>query len=342
MSIWYYMDVERQRQGPLSTDELRQSLRLQVFDLDTLVWRDGMLQWRPLRELAEQLNLLPEAQPAEALATAPGPGIGLPAMPPPPPPVALAEPETVAPPLSGRAVFDLGSDPSEAPAALAASPQRGEAHVADSATANPYQASRASLRSRGTALDDQGVVYAGFWKRAAALIVDGFIIGIVGGLGGEALGSLLGDVAGGSDLAVASMILLSTLALNVCYFAFFHSAVNGATPGKLLIGIKVVRGNGEAIGFWHAVARYFATIPSSIILGIGYLMAAFTPRRRALHDMICDTVVVDRWAFTRHSAMQRHELGTAATVVLSLYFLLMLALFVLAIVVGVNLPRVLR
>lgn len=330
MSIWYYTDAERQQQGPLSTDELKQYFHREIVNPDTLVWRDGMLHWRALSELAEQLNLLATVAP---VADAPSPvRAGPPALAPlPSPPVAEAEPtlsESPAP-TSGRAVFTLGSEPTELPPQVLAEVHQRAVQALDNLESNnPYRPSQATLRSRAPAVRHEDIVYAGFWKRAAAAIVDSILIGIIGGFGGEALGTLLGDLAGGGELAVAMMILLVTLILQVCYYAFFHASFNAATPGKMLIGIKVVRSDGETISFLRAVARYFATIPSSILLGIGYLMAGFTARKQALHDMICDTLVVDKWAFTGQPEMQRHELGTAAMVVLVGY----VALIVLAVI----------
>ena len=54
--------------------------------------------------------------------------------------------------------------------------------------------------------------------------------------------------------------------------------------------------------------RYFAYLLSSLLLLVGYVMAAFTDRKRALHDMICSTLVVDRWAYTAHPERQRQDL----------------------------------
>jgi uncharacterized RDD family membrane protein YckC len=334
MSIWYYTDAERQQQGPLSTDELKQYFHREIVNPDTLVWRDGMLHWRALGELAEQLNLLPAV--AVAAEAPPSAKAGPPALAPLAP---VAEPEpapVIAPaPTSGRAVFNLGSEPSELPPQVLAEVHQRAVQALDNLDAgNPYRPSQAALRSRAPVARNQDIVYAGFWKRAAAAIVDGIVVWIIGSFGGEALGTLLGDLAGGGELAVAMMILLVTLTLQVCYYAFFHASFNAATPGKMLIGIKVVRSDGENISFLRAVARYFATIPSGILLGIGYLMAGFTARKQALHDMICDTVVVDKWAFTAQPEMQRHELGTAAVVVLVGYFGLILLAVILAVALG--------
>lgn len=338
MSIWYYTDAERQQQGPLSTDELKQYFQRETVTPDTLVWRDGMLHWRALSELAEQLNLLPAA--AVAAEAPPSAKAGPPALAPLPssPP---AEPEPAptiaAAPTSGRAVFNLGSEPSQLPPqVLAEAHQRAVQALDNLDSGNPYRPSQAALRSRAPAAHHQDIVYAGFWKRAAAAIVDGIAVWIVGSFGGEALGTLLGDLAGGGELAIMLMVALVTLLLQVCYYAFFHASFNAATPGKMLIGIKVVRSDGENISFLRAVARYFATIPSGILLGIGYLMAGFTARKQALHDMICDTVVVDKWAFTAQPQMQRHELGTAAVVVLVGYVGLIVLAVILAVALGIG------
>jgi uncharacterized RDD family membrane protein YckC len=339
MSTWYYSDAELERQGPLSTDELKQRFRNQTIALETLVWRDGMLHWRPLAELATQLNLLESAEFGHE--TAPTPRVvphqsrTPPAMPLPPAP----EPDAVEPPTTGRAVFNLGNDPVELPppslAELAELRSRALPATDSEQEHNPYRPAHAALRPRIAAAQHAHVVYAGFWKRAAALIVDSVIVGIVGNLGGEALGTILGDLAGGGDKMIVLLVALITFALNIWYFAFFHSAFSLATPGKMIVGIKVVRSHGEPISFLRGVGRVFATIPSTLLLFAGYLMAAFTDRKRALHDMISDTVVVDKWAFSKYPEQQREELGTAAVVILVGYALLLVLAIVAVVALGV-------
>lgn len=320
MSIWFYTDAGQQRLGPLSTDELKHFFRDGTITPDTLVWRDGMLQWRALGELAMQLGLVETPPPAvEVRAAMPT----LPAQPPlppaPPPPPAPEPPSPEPPPLTGRAVFSLGAEPSQAP------PPRPAAIPADDdngyAERNPYAPSQAplghssALYGRSAAVDED-VVYAGFWKRVAAEFIDSVIMWIAGGLAGEAIGTILSDIFGGGELAKLLWVFAITVVLNALYYAWFHSTLALATPGKMVIGIKVVRGDGEAIGFLRGIARYFAAWLSGLTLCIGYLMAAFTPRKQALHDMLCDTVVVDKWAFTEHPGMQRRELGTVTIVAL--------------------------
>jgi uncharacterized RDD family membrane protein YckC len=72
--------------------------------------------------------------------------------------------------------------------------------------------------------------------------------------------------------------------LFIVYFA--------ATPGKMAIGLKVLRPDGSKLQVGRAVGRYFAKTLSAMILGIGYIMVAFDDQKRALHDMICDTRVI--------------------------------------------------
>ena len=346
MSTWYYAGVERQPLGPLSTDELKQYFRSERIALDTLVWRDGMMQWRPLADLAQQLGLLevPRPAPFDAAPTiASGPDLPpMPASAPSPPAATLPDTDDTRPalppapepaheaptPAGGRAVFNLGSDPSPTPVYERPEIIQRMAVTASSESTvarNPYLAARAPLQAEPSFVADQDVVYAGFWKRVAATIIDGFILSLVVGLCGELFGMILSDLAGGGELATAITTSLCTIALNALYFAWFHSTFNYATPGKMAIGIKVVRSHGEPISFLRALARFFATILSTLTFCIGYLMAAFTARKQSLHDVICDTVVVDKWAYTTEPERQRTELGAVAIVVLALYGLILVA-----------------
>ena len=117
--------------------------------------------------------------------------------------------------------------------------------------------------------------------------------------------------------------------ISATYYAGFESSGKQATLGKMAVGIKVVRSNGERLTKARAFGRYWAMLLSSFTLGIGFLMAAFTERKQGLHDMICDTLVVDRWAYTDQPQLQRHELGTVTIVILVLTGLLTVAGLVL-------------
>jgi uncharacterized RDD family membrane protein YckC len=76
------------------------------------------------------------------------------------------------------------------------------------------------------------------------------------------------------------------------YFALMESSGWQATVGKKMIGLKVTTLDGQRIGFGRATGRYFGKIVSALILGIGFLMAGWTERKQALHDMMAGTLVI--------------------------------------------------
>jgi uncharacterized RDD family membrane protein YckC len=124
------------------------------------------------------------------------------------------------------------------------------------------------------------VVYGSFFNRLAAIFIDGLIVQIPLYILQFAL----------PDAAVAFSVL--GVVAQWLYFAVQESGVEQATIGKKLLGLKVTDLNGERISFGKATGRYFAKIISGIILLIGYIMAAFTDKKQALHDMIAGTLVV--------------------------------------------------
>jgi uncharacterized RDD family membrane protein YckC len=77
------------------------------------------------------------------------------------------------------------------------------------------------------------------------------------------------------------------------YFAFFTSSRLQATPGKALAAIKVTDLDGNRIGVGRSALRFVAALVSFALAGAGFVIAAWTPRRQALHDLIAGTVVVD-------------------------------------------------
>jgi uncharacterized RDD family membrane protein YckC len=126
------------------------------------------------------------------------------------------------------------------------------------------------------------MVYAGFWKRAVALVIDTIILTL--------LVSPFSLLMGWHYFILGSWVISVTL--NWLYFSLFESGNWMATPGKRLLSIKVVDLSGGRISFGKATGRYFAKILSAMIFCIGYLMAAFTKRKQALHDVIVDTLVI--------------------------------------------------
>ncbi|HYE17206.1 MAG TPA: RDD family protein [Tepidisphaeraceae bacterium] len=76
------------------------------------------------------------------------------------------------------------------------------------------------------------------------------------------------------------------------YFAIMETTDARGTVGKQALGLKVVRLSGKRLGFWRASGRYFAKLLSAAPALAGFLMAAFTEKRQALHDRLAGTLVV--------------------------------------------------
>ena len=118
------------------------------------------------------------------------------------------------------------------------------------------------------------MVYAGFWRRLVATFLDALIMLIPAWI----LGSLV-PYAGG-------------LILGLLYKPVFEASPLKGTPGKAMMGMIVVSETGERLNLKQAYIRYFCSILSGFVLGIGYLMNLFTAKRQTLHDMIAESVVI--------------------------------------------------
>ncbi|GAA0710777.1 RDD family protein [Dokdonella soli] len=172
-------------------------------------------------------------------------------------------------------------------------------HAGDvAATIVPSAPAPAPIDNEPAFLPAGAAIHAGFWRRCAAMLVDGILIGMATSIVQAVLGiGMLGAVANQHPAAMVGMILPALLIAFIgqwLYFALFESASVQATPGKLALGVKVVDDCGRRIGFGRASGRYFGKIVSSLIFNIGYLLAGWTERKQALHDMLAGTLVVFR------------------------------------------------
>lgn len=138
-------------------------------------------------------------------------------------------------------------------------------------------------------------VYAGFWKRFAALILDYVILLVTSVFIGAVIGLLFGSPEGSNALA-DNLGGLAGILVWWLYYGMMESSQRQATLGKMALGIKVVDLRGERISFARATARHFAKLLSGIILLVGYVMAGFTSRKQALHDLVAGCLVVNRAA----------------------------------------------
>ncbi len=141
-------------------------------------------------------------------------------------------------------------------------------------------------------------LYGGFWIRFLAVIIDGLLIEIVALPGSLLIGGVIG-VAGmagrmphlGVGLVNVIVSMVFGAVASWLYEAGMESSVKQATLGKMVVGVKVTDLEGKRISFARATGRHFAKIVSGMILFVGYIMAGFTERKQALHDMIAGTLV---------------------------------------------------
>ncbi|HUK56013.1 MAG TPA: RDD family protein [Nitrospiria bacterium] len=142
---------------------------------------------------------------------------------------------------------------------------------------------------------------AGFWRRAAAFTIDLILLQWVTllflwiGAAAEDL-ALAQTLNFGNDLSESLMdwAELHTRVwsfLFLVYFSFF-TAYDGRTPGKMALGVRVVTANGQPVSWLRAIGRTLCYNLDIFTLGIGFILAAVPPAKRALHDVIAGTVVV--------------------------------------------------
>lgn len=158
-------------------------------------------------------------------------------------------------------------------------------------------------QSQTSGVDLLLVSKAGFWVRAAAYSLDQLLLNmLVLTLGLLALVMLTygGILETGGDifnlsyvgwLKYISAISWGRLVLEGIYFTLLHG-YSGQTVGKLIMNLRVVTTAGERLNYRRAFKRWLGYFASSFILGIGYLMVAFTQDKQGLHDKIAATYVV--------------------------------------------------
>jgi uncharacterized RDD family membrane protein YckC len=260
---WYYA-VNGQRLGPVTQGEIEQLVRSGTIGSDTLVWSQGMANWQPFSTVASQF-----------------PG--------------AAAPVPVAPSAAGL--------PDDDTAVCAVSGKRypkremlqyeGKWISAEHRDAY-FQRMREGVSAPGEA------VYGGFWIRFGAKFIDGLILAVVFGILYAVLFFVVfaKSFSGGGNpenigaiLAMQGILMLSNMAINLAYNWFFLAKYS-ATPGKMAVGLKVVRSDGSSLTNGRIIGRFFAEMLSGMILYIGYIIAGFDEEKRALHDHICDTRVI--------------------------------------------------
>ena len=163
--------------------------------------------------------------------------------------------------------------------------------------------------------------YAGFWKRFVAYLIDEIIISIVGTIliiplliiifviawhdndyekyvfASRTYEDFIQDLVYSPEFyLIVLLAIVYSLMMTVIkwlYHALMESGVKQATIGKIILSLKVTDKESNRIGFSRATGRHFGKIISGLIFSIGFIIAAFTERKQALHDMLSGCLVLD-------------------------------------------------
>ena len=250
---WYYAEGG-QRNGPISQEEFDQLVTKGKITSSTLVWHEGMPQWRPYAEVGG-------GQPAtDAGDTA----------------VCVVSGKTY--PKREMIQYEGRWISAEHRDEYFQRIQEGAPLIGTQAVPGPYG-------------------YGGFGSRFAAVLLDSLILMsltvliafVVGGIFG-ATGLLKRNDTSGM-LLMQVVIQAVNLAITLTYQVYFIRK-NDATPGKMAVGLKILRSDGSKLSAARIIGRYFAQTLSGLTLFIGYLMVLFDDQKRSLHDRICDTRVI--------------------------------------------------
>jgi len=149
------------------------------------------------------------------------------------------------------------------------------------------------------------VQYAGFWLRFLAYLIDSLVlsvpavflvflmfVGMAGSLSQIERRNEVVPVLGSILFLILFYVLL--FAGLWLYYAIMESSSWQATLGKKALNLQVTDLDGRRISFGRASGRFFGKLISGMILNIGYIMAGFTEKKQALHDMIAGTLVLRR------------------------------------------------
>jgi uncharacterized RDD family membrane protein YckC len=119
---------------------------------------------------------------------------------------------------------------------------------------------------------------AGFWRRFAAALIDGILLGIVSAI----LQAIIGQDGG---YGIGTLV-------SIGYFVYFHGTT-GQTPGDAALSIRVVgKDDGAPIGYGRAFVRWLVSLVSAIVFLLGYLWMLWDSEKQTWHDKAANSVVV--------------------------------------------------
>ena len=254
---WHYVE-QGQQMGPVSDEQLAQLVQAGKINGETLVWREGLANWSPYREVN---------------------------------PAAAATPVTVAP-----AAPVISSNPDEVTCAecgkqfpISETIRHGSIYICGGCKPVLIQ-----KLAEGAQLNTGELHYARVLARFAAIFLDGLIVGVVNWSVGFVIGLILITAMRGSPSGIfmfQGIVFVINMTIAMTYEAVLIGKY-GATLGKMVCKIKVVMADGGKVSYGRAFGRYFAKKLNLFTCLIGYIIAIFDDQKRALHDHICNTRVV--------------------------------------------------
>jgi uncharacterized RDD family membrane protein YckC len=257
---WYYVE-QGQQTGPISDEQLAELSRTGKIQAGTLVWRAGLEEWIPYGQMIAEAN----PAPAPEIASVPPPAPG-----------------------ANEAVCN------ECGKIFPADEMIRHGNVRICAGCKPVFMQKLA---EGAPIRTGDLDYARISARFAALFLDGIILGAINIGISLVAGLSTGQIAGVQPrgaVALQLFLFAINLGIGLSYEALMVGKY-GATLGKMACKIRVVTADGGRVSYARAFGRYFAKMLSGFTCLIGYIIAIFDkPQKRALHDHLCNTRVVNK------------------------------------------------
>lgn len=256
---WFYAK-DGQQAGPVDDAELDRLVGTGAIADSTLVWHSGLSNWQPYATLQRNAGAAVATLPAADLRAGPGPG--------------QAQCSQCGRILPADEVVRLeGRD------------------VCAECKPGFIQRLREGVPVQGSA------AYAGFGVRFGAALLDFLILiplyAVYFGVFFAYIIPRAQDPDAGASYQALNIGLSVGFQLLLSFYSAFCVSRFGGTPGKRICKLRVVRGDGSPVTFLRAWCRYLSkAFVSRLILFIGYFFIFFDDQKRALHDMICDTRVI--------------------------------------------------
>ena len=134
----------------------------------------------------------------------------------------------------------------------------------------------------------ENIVYASFWRRAVAVLLDGLIVSIA-----NLLVTVVVNLIVRQETITVTVTQIISLIIGIGYYVYFIGN-RGQTPGKMVLKIKVQKlEDGSNLGYPGAFMReVLGKFVSGVVFGLGYLWMIRDKDKQTWHDKIAKSVVV--------------------------------------------------